>query len=516
MKRISVLIASILIGSTCMASSLVLIPINDFKETKQLFQVEHLNIHFYNNRFVIATSQTEPKLNYITLDKNPWQDGFSYYLVYADRSVDKSIYIESIKARASILHSTSDFLIVKTDENKYGQLPPAKNDGMVRVFNTTASLPLAETFVYTSIEEVDPFVESLLEEVSGENITTTVQHLQDYGTRDAYTTQSVEAQEWIETEFQNMGLDVEAMDFSMPSGPASDNVIATLLGTEHPNEYIVVGGHFDSISSSEDAPGADDNASGTAAVIEIARVLSQYEFDRSIVFCAFSGEEYGLYGSAAYASRSSEQGMNVLGYFNLDMIGYLEDGNTITTTLIYPESAKPLADFYTSVTSVYLPDFIVKTGNLTGGDSDHTSFNNNGYMGIFPFENIDAYSPYIHTADDIVGLSYNSEEQAVVFTKAALASVVTLANYGSITSISKDLSSSFNIFPNPANNYVTVLLEHNKNVLLEVINPQSQLILTQSIQNGSIISTGSWQPGIYFFRVVVGNHVLTKKIVIQH
>ncbi len=208
--------------------------------------------------------------------------------------------------------------------------------------------------------------------------------------------------------------------------------------------------------------------------------------------------------------------MNVLGYFNLDMIGYLEDGNTITTTLIYPESAKPLADFYTSVTSVYLPNFIVKTGNLTGGDSDHTSFNNNGYMGVFPFENIDAYSPHIHTADDIVGLSYNSEEQAVVFTKAALASVATLANFGSITSTSTALNSSFKFFPNPANSYVTVLLEHNENVLLEVINPQGQLILTQSIQNGSIIRTDSWQPGIYFFRVVVGNHVLTKKIVIQH
>ena len=516
MKRISVLIASILIGSTCMASSLVLIPTNDFQETKQLLQTKQLNIHFYNNQFVIATSIDDLWQNHVVLDSNPWAGGISYYLVYFDGNVDQLAYIESIESRASILHAREDLWIVKTDENKHGQLPPAKNDGLVRIFNSTVSLPLAQPFVYTTLDEADPFVESLLEQVSGENITTSVQYLQDYGTRDAYTTQSVEAQGWIETQFEGMGLDVEVMDFTMPSGPASDNVIATLLGTEHPDEYVVVGGHFDSISSSEDAPGADDNASGTAAVIEIARILSQYGFDRSIVFCAFSGEEYGLYGSAAYANRLGEQEMNVLGYFNLDMIGYLEEGNAITTTLIYPDAAKPLADFYTSVTSVYLPEFIVETGNLTGGDSDHTSFNNNGYMGIFPFENIDSYSPYIHTADDIFGLSYNSEEQAVVFTKAALASIATLANSGSISSVPAILSGGFNVFPNPAKSQVKVLMEDDVVVLLEVINTQGQLILTRTIQNGSFINTDSWKPGIYFFRVTLGNDALTRKIVIQH
>ncbi|MFP4557119.1 MAG: M28 family peptidase [Bacteroidales bacterium] len=515
MKRIPLLIASILIGSACMASSLVLIPTNDFQETKQLFQTKQLNVHFFNSQFVIATSIGNLGQDHILLDSNPWKGDISYYLAYFDENVDKTTYIESIEARASILHARENLWIIKTDETKHGQLLPAKNDGLVRIFNSTVSLPIAQPFVYTKPDEPDTFVESLLDQVSGENITTTVQHLEDYGTRDAYTSQSVEAQEWIATELDYMGLDVEQMSFTMPSGSASDNVIATLQGTEHPDEYVVVGGHYDSVSSDDEAPGADDNASGTAAVLEIARVLSQYDFDRSIIFCAFSGEEYGLYGSAAYASRSSEQGMNILGYFNLDMIGYLEQGNKMTTTLIYPESAKPLADFYTSVTSIYLPDFVVETGSLTGGDSDHTSFNNNGYMGIFPFENINAYSPYIHTADDIVGLSYNSEEQSVVFTKAALASVVTLANQGSITSTSTTPSISFNIFPNPASNYVRITNDNGEQFHVEVLNALGQRVLKQAIKGEGLISTSSWHPGIYFLRVSQGNHIMTKKIVIQ-
>jgi hypothetical protein len=135
-----------------------------------------------------------------------------------------------------------------------------------------------------------------------------------------------------------------------------------------------------------------------------------------------------LYGSSAFASQSSQQGKDILGYFNLDMIGYLKPGNSPSTTLIYPQSAQELATFYTTVCSIYLPAFPVTPGSLSGGDSDHTAFNQNGYMGIFPFEDMNNYSPYIHTVNDVVGTSYNNESLAITFTKASLASVVTMAN----------------------------------------------------------------------------------------
>lgn len=429
MKKTFLLLITLFISISIFSQSLVLIPKNQEQSLSSLFVNPEIKVHHYSNEFFIATCFAPLKNNMVVLDSSPWEKDISYYIVYTDKNIDKDSYLATISKLSTLLYKDSNFLIIKINESIHGQLPPAKNDGMVKINNNEARLPSYSITQSKRDAIPEPYIETLLAQVSGVNITSTVQHLQDYGTRDAYTSQSVVAQQWISQEFTNLGLVVEAMDFTMPGGPASDNVIATLTGTKYPDEYVVIGGHYDSINrNSSNAPGADDNASGTAAVLEIARILSEQELDRSIIFCAFSGEEYGLYGSAAFAQRCANQGMNIHGYFNLDMIGYLQAGNTMKTTLIYPQSAQDLADFYTTICATYLPSFVVESGTLVGGDSDHTSFNNNGFMGIYPFENINAYSPHIHTANDIIGPSYNNEEQAVVYTKASLAAAVTLAN----------------------------------------------------------------------------------------
>jgi len=428
MKRFYLALLLCFFAVQIFASDLVLIPTKNFDETKSYFKNPALTINFYKDEFVIATLDGNPKTDFVLLDQNPWEESFSYYLVYIDETVDLKAYYERINQKADVLYDGGHYLILRIDENIHGQLPPAKNDGTVRISNKQVVLPTSIFYNNSGRWDPDPFVVSLLEEVSGTNITATVQHLEDYGTRNCYKPESVEAQNWIKEQFENMGLSVELQDFTMPNGPASDNVIATLVGTKYPDEFVVLGGHYDSVTWSGPEPGADDNASGTSGVMEIARILSQYEFDRTIIFCAFSGEEYGLYGSEAYADRCAQQGMNIHGYFNMDMIGYLEPGSYIHTDLIYPQSAQELADFYIDVTGVYLPDFPVEPGALIGGDSDHTSFNNAGFMGIFPFEDGSNYSPYIHTSNDLVGPSYNNADQAVVFTKAILASVVTMSN----------------------------------------------------------------------------------------
>lgn len=428
MKRYFFLLIISLFTVQIMASDLVLIPTKTFDESKAHFKNPALTVNFYRDEFIIATLNGKFKSDYVLLDKNPWQDSFTYYLVYVDETVDKEKYYQRINDIADVLLDGGNYLVLRIDETIHGQLPPAKNDGTVRISNNQVALPVQMFFNTSGRFDPDPFIVELLEEVTGENITATVQHLEDYGTRNCYEPESVEAQNWIREQFESWGLDVQIQDFPMSGGESSDNVIATLVGTKYPDEFIVIGGHYDSISYSGLEPGADDNASGTAGVMEVARVLSQYEFDRTIIFCAFSGEEYGLYGSGAYADSCAAAGMNIHGYLNMDMIGYLEPGSYIHTDLIYPQSAQELADYYTGVCATYLPDFVVEVGTLIGGDSDHTSFNNAGYMGIFPFEDGSDYSPYIHTSNDLVGPSYNNEEQAVQFTKAILATAVSMAN----------------------------------------------------------------------------------------
>jgi len=411
------------------AQNLVLVPTKNFTETKAMFQKDYLTIHYYCDEFVIGTTLSDLQENQtILLDPHPWQDDCAYYIVFVDNNERKADYINQNRNNFKVLFDNENSIIVKLNAERHQYIQPAKNDGLIRIFNDQARLP-ENNIRFPEISEVDPFVEGLLQRVSGINLTAMVRHLQDYGTRNSYVPQSIEAQNWIKGKFEELGLTVELQDFSMPAGPASDNVIATKIGTKYPDEVVMLGAHYDTHSNSTSQPGADDNASGTAAVLEIARILSQYSFDRTIVFCAFSGEEYGLYGSKAYAQRCAQEGMDIFGYFNLDMIGYLKPSSIIIkTSLIYPQSALELAQFYTNVCSVYLPFFVVEPGTLIGGSSDHASFNNNGYMGIFPFEDVNNYSPYIHTANDTIGLSYNNVQMATIFTKAILASVATMSN----------------------------------------------------------------------------------------
>jgi len=196
---------------------------------------------------------------------------------------------------------------------------------------------------------------------------------------------------------------------------------------------VVCGSHFDSFSyeamfGGGTAPGADDNATGVASVLESARIMTQYEFEYSIIYCAYGCEEMGLFGSEAYASRCQEQGMDIIGYFNNDMNGYLNPGDQIHIDCIYPNSVEPIGTYYMNVGSVYYPELPIRHVNFNEGDSDHTSFNNHGYMGIYPFEDYQNHSPYIHTPNDLIGTSVNSFEMSQQYCQMNIACLAEIAN----------------------------------------------------------------------------------------
>lgn len=120
-----------------------------------------------------------------------------------------------------------------------------------------------------------------------------------------------------------------------------DNIIVLQRGTKYPDEYVVCGAHYDSYCNGNGhpdslrAPGADDNASGVAGIMEIARILSNYKFERSILYCNFNAEEVGLYGSAAFAKECADNDVDIVGYLNLDMTGYLKDDTEMHVDLLY-------------------------------------------------------------------------------------------------------------------------------------------------------------------------------------
>src|SRR5215211_4842736 len=190
----------------------------------------------------------------------------------------------------------------------------------------------------------DPEVARMVKEVSAQNIEATIRKLVSFGTRNTLSEQDNPtrgvgaARDWIFGEFQKINADcgnclnVEKQSFLQPKAnrvpePTTlTNVIATLRGTTNPDRVYVVSGHYDSMCTSPtdakcDAPGANDDASGTATVIELARVMSKRKFDSTIIFMTVPGEEQGLLGATYFAQQAVENKMDIEGMFTNDIIG---------------------------------------------------------------------------------------------------------------------------------------------------------------------------------------------------
>src|SRR5205085_1738470 len=115
------------------------------------------------------------------------------------------------------------------------------------------------------------------------------------------------------------------------------------------------GGHYDSTSTNTgNAPGADDNASGTAGVLELARVLAGEHFKSTIVFCGYAGEELGLLGSAAHADALTAAGADVAGMINLDMIGHLAAGDAVDIDVASNGGSATMRTLFTDVVARYV------------------------------------------------------------------------------------------------------------------------------------------------------------------
>jgi len=196
------------------------------------------------------------------------------------------------------------------------------------------------------IMQRDPVIEKMVNEVSSDSLQSYISHLVNYRTRSTISTQSDTkkgigaARNYVLSKFnesakQSGGRLTAVIDTTTiaANGKRVDvptklgNVMATLKGTDTADKRIfIISGHLDSrvtdvMNRTSDAPGANDDGSGVAAVIECARIMSKKTFPATIIFVAVSGEEQGLLGSGYLADKAKKQGWNVAGVFNNDIIG---------------------------------------------------------------------------------------------------------------------------------------------------------------------------------------------------
>ncbi len=272
----------------------------------------------------------------------------------------------------------------------------------------------------------DPLIDMIVDLVSASNLSSGVQSLQDFQTRYASTSNCEASGQYLFNAFSGLGLDdVRFAPFTFAEFYSSRNVVAEKTGETYPDDILIICSHYDSTSPAGTrltlAPGADDNASGTAAVLEAARILASYPLDFTVRFVAFSAEEWGLYGSRAYATAMRLAGERVVGVINLDMIAYANAMPEDLQIIVNPASGW-LADRFLDAGSSYGPLGATKTVDASFVYSDHAPFWDNGYPALLAIEDDPLTSPYYHQTSDTLDTF-----QMDFFTSAVRASLGLLA-----------------------------------------------------------------------------------------
>ena len=247
----------------------------------------------------------------------------------------------------------------------------------------------------------------------------------EFGPRRTGTPACEQAGKYIYNQFKAMGIEARYHNWSY-GGESGSNIEGTLKGiNETSDEIYIICAHYDSVTGS---PGADDDGSGTAAVLIAADLLSRNAVNHTVKFVAFSGEEQGLLGSHEYAREASQNGDNIVGVLNGDMIGFAITSYDGSHIKIYENSASHWITVFTDNISEMYYEYmgldIIPSGSSSG--SDHYSFWQYGYDAIFYHEY--NFNDYYHSPEDTIehmNISYATNcSRLMIATLAELAQAV--------------------------------------------------------------------------------------------
>ncbi|SHF53408.1 Peptidase family M28 [Salegentibacter echinorum] len=357
---------------------------------------------------------------------------------------------------------------------------------MLRSTNTLFFLLFFGLFFQKTSAQTDTRLYDIIENISSDSIEADIRKLAGFGTRNTFSdtlsnTRGIgAARRWIKSEFDHISISCDncldvfyQKDFvttkdgkRIPHDAWIVNVVAIQKGTKYPNRYIIMSGDIDSRASNTmdfktDAPGANDNASGMAGTMEAARVLSQYEFESSIVYVGLSGEEQGLFGGKGLAEYAKRNEWEIIGVFNNDMIGNIEGVDGVIDNRSFRIFSEPvpanetdqarksrrfyggevdgisrqLARYVHKTTETYMPEMnpmMIYRLDRFGRGGHHRPFNDLGFAGIRIME---AHENYNRQHQDIRtenGIEYGDVVEGVNFDYAKKLTAVNAINMASL------------------------------------------------------------------------------------
>jgi hypothetical protein len=428
-------------------------------------------------------------------------------------------------------------------------------------------------------------INALIDSVSEINLTEHIQWLQQPGghnSRVNFTPGNDSAANYIYRQFSKMpglsSVDLDTFFIQDAQEPFNTkplvNVVATFLGKTEPEKYYILGAHLDASASNMDgwdtlwhtidAPGADDNATGIAAIMEIARIISNpehnFQNDYTLKFIAFGSEEAGPayswyhHGSRHYAQNAKLNNHQILGMISIDLIGFNDNYNY--TAITANENSVIFAEQFLTANDQFNIDLIIEGPPFSSGSwSDHLSFWTEGYPAVLMLEHAPPWdssfyyikNPYLHTSYDTLG--YLNMELVKKVTQLNLATFASLSSQ--LTDIDdrelllpNGLSLAQN-YPNPFNPTTKIKFTLPYNVIstegrnLGDFSPQAsrndniRLIVYDVLGNEIAVLIDEQKPagtyevefnarsvgrrmtsGVYFYSLSAGEKLITKKMLL--
>ncbi|MFH1680155.1 MAG: M20/M25/M40 family metallo-hydrolase [Candidatus Eisenbacteria bacterium] len=347
-------------------------------------------------------------------------------------------------------------------------------------------------------------------------------------TRYTSTAQCDTAERYVYERFLAMGYDDVEFDPFTFSGTSARNVIATLPGTETPERIYILGGHVDATSQNPtvSAPGANDNASGTASVLLAAEILKDYSFRSTIRFIAFTGEEQGLRGSTHYAADAAANGDSILGVVICDMVAWYQNEYKLII------EGEPAWDWLMQIMRDACAEY---TGLSTRLDyyswgSDHVPFQNEGFPAFLAIEKEYDLYPCYHKVCDTTEM--NKADFGVDVTKACIAALAALAEPAVPTAVAGAESPPLRLVlhgnePNPFNPQTRIRFELPAagEAEIAVFDVSGRLVQTvldkelnagrhETVWKGKDGGGASAPSGVYFYRLTAGRESKTGKMLL--
>lgn len=355
-----------------------------------------------------------------------------------------------------------------------------------------------------SSQSFNQFYANLAGSCNLDTVTTYLQQFEDLGVKEYNSTELQDARDWLLQKYSQWGYTDIVEDDFIAAAHQMTNIIVTKTGTVYPNTYVIIDGHYDT----KNGTGTNDNGTGTAIILELARLLKDVPTEYSIMFIHFSGEEIGLTGSSHYVNNVViPNDLDIKIVFNIDEVGGLNGMVNNTIVCERDESPPNSNDAQSAIMTNELATCVDLYSTLNteisfAYASDYVPFMNNGYIVTGLYEKNE--TPYAHTSQD--SIAYVDIPYVYQITKGSMGALAHYAVAYEIVGLEENVVNTLKISPNPAENSLQIQFENIGKDLVEssIYDLSGVLVMQQqsSTDKGTFdLDISSLSSGMYLLKV---------------